>query len=144
MTPEGVFSAANSLTLLSWVFLLVTFRTRWGASLVAGVLLPGLLSVLYVSLLALHWGEGAGGFSSLAGVQALFSNPWILLAGWVHYLAFDLFIGAWQVREAQRQHLPVWLVAPCLVLTFMFGPTGLLLFLLIRAARTRRVAVGMQ
>ena len=65
-------------------------------------------------------------------MHSLFANPWLLLAGWVHYLAFDLFIGAWQVRDAKRTGLSHLLVVPCLVLTFLFGPIGLLLYLALR------------
>ena len=73
--------------------------------------------------------------------MALFTSPEIALAGWVHYLAFDLLVGAWEVRTARREAIPHLLVLPCLVLTFLFGPAGFLLFLGIRAARrlaTRR------
>ena len=70
--------------------------------------------------------------STRADVAALFRNPWALLAGWAHYLAFDLFIGGWQVRDAQRRRIPHPFVVPALVLTFLFGPAGLLLYLAIR------------
>jgi hypothetical protein len=74
-----------------------------------------------------------GGFSSLTGVSALFDNPWGLLAGWTHYLAFDLFIGGWEVRDARRRGIPHLLVVPALALTFLLGPGGLLLYLGIRS-----------
>jgi hypothetical protein len=65
----------------------------------------------------------------------LFQNKWLLLAGWIHYLAFDLFIGSWQVRDAAKQGISHWLVIPCLALTFMFGPIGLLLYFLLRGVK---------
>jgi hypothetical protein len=62
----------------------------------------------------------------------LFQSPYVALAGWIHYLAFDLFLGAWQVRDANRRDINhLWLV-PCLVLTFLAGPVGLLLYFCIR------------
>ena len=76
------------------------------------------------------WSEG--GFSTLAAVRTLFDNPWTLLAGWAHYLAFDLFIGGWQVRDAQRHGIRYVLIVPALVLTFLFGPAGWLLYMGIR------------
>jgi hypothetical protein len=69
----------------------------------------------------------------LADVRALFSNDFLLLAGWIHYLAFDLFIGSWEVRDARRLGIHHLTVVPCLVLTFMLGPVGLLLYLALRA-----------
>jgi hypothetical protein len=98
MTPEQLFSIANFGALLGWLVLVVAGPKRWAAPLVTGAILPLLFAVLYVGLIAAHLGGTSGGFSSLAAVAALFSNPWLLLAGWVHYLAFDLFIGSWQVR----------------------------------------------
>jgi len=85
-------------------------------------------------VLAAHWGESAGGFGSLREVAALFANPWLLLAGWIHYLAFDLFVGAWEVRDAAENAVPHWLVIPCLALTFLFGPVGLLSYFGARTA----------
>ena len=74
-------------------------------------------------------------------VAKLFSNRWLLLAGWIHYLAFDLFIGAWEVRDAQDLGISHFIVIPCLLLTFLFGPAGLLLYFVIRVARLRALAI---
>jgi hypothetical protein len=65
-------------------------RTRWAATLVSGAIVPLLLAILYAVLAPAHWGETNGGFGSLAAVAALFSNSWLLLAGWVHFLAFTI------------------------------------------------------
>ena len=131
MTAEQLFSVLNLMTMAAWLLLLLLPRVRW-TSTVVPVVLPSLLAVIYVVLVAstLTWSEG--GFSSLAGVKALFSNPWMLLAGWTHYLAFDLFVGGWEVRDAQRRGIPHLLITPVLVLTFLLGPAGLLFYLAIR------------
>jgi hypothetical protein len=135
MSPEQIFSLTNSLALLGWVLLVFAGRLRWAASLVVGAILPLLLALVYTGLLVAHWGEGGGSFRTLAGVSTLFQNHWLLLAGWVHYLAFDLFIGAWEVRDSQALGISYWIVTPCLALTFLFGPAGLLLYFLVRIAR---------
>ena len=106
-----------------------------------GAILPLLLAVLYAGLIAANFGKSQGGFGSLAGVAQLFSNPWLLLAGWVHYLAFDLFIGSWEVRDARNRGIAHWMVIPCLALTFFFGPVGLLLYFLLRIAKARSVVL---
>ena len=139
--PEALFSLASAVVLPGWLLLAFLPRWRHTARLVCAVVIPGLLAVLYAALIAARWGGAEGGFSSLADVQKLFADPWLLLAGWVHYLVFDLFLGAWEVRDAQRLRIPHLLVVPCLVLTFLFGPVGLLLYGIVRAARTRRVLV---
>jgi hypothetical protein len=137
MSAEQLFSLTNFLALLGWLLLVCAGRARWAASLVLGVVLPLLLAVVYTGLLVGHWGESGGNFQTLAGVSTLFENHWLLLAGWVHYLAFDLFIGAWEVRDSKALGISHWIVLPCLALTFLFGPAGLLLYFLIRIARKR-------
>ena len=139
--PDALFSLASTAVLPGWLLLAFAPRWRHTARLVAAVVLPGLLGVLYVAVVAARWGGAEGGFSSLADVQKLFADPWLLLAGWVHYLAFDLFVGAWEVRDAARLGIPHLLVVPCLLLTFLFGPVGLLLYGIVRAVRARRVLV---
>jgi hypothetical protein len=141
MSPERLFSLCNSLALIGWLILVFAGRMRWAARLVAGAVIPLLIAILYAFLIARHWGDTQGGFGTLAAVAALFSNRWLLLAGWVHYLAFDLFIGSWETRDAQALGIPHWLVIPCLLLTFMFGPAGLLLYFLLRTSRTRSLAL---
>ena len=75
------------------------------------------------------------------GILAAVVASGLLLAGWLHYLAFDLFVGAWIVRTARSEGMPFLLVLPCLPLTFLFGPAGFLLFVVLRAVRNRaRVA----
>ena len=131
MTADQLFSILNLMTVAAWLPLVFLPRVRWTATHLP-VVMPVLLAVIYVALVATMLPRGEGGFSSLAGVSALFHNPWMLLAGWTHYLAFDLFIGGWEVRDAQCRGIPHLLIVPALVLTFLLGPAGLLLYLAIR------------
>ena len=145
MTPELAFSVLNLVALAAWLPLVFLPRTRW-ATRVVPFAVPLLLGVAYAALLAATLGRGGdGGFSSLAAVRALFDEPWALLAGWTHYLAFDLFVGGWEVRDARRRGIPHLLVVPALALTFLLGPAGLLLYFAIRSlapAAWRRGAVA--
>lgn len=134
MTPEGVFSMASTTALVAWVLLAVRPRAAW-VQLVTARAVPIAFAVVYVAIIALRFGRGDGGFGSLAGVSALFRDPWTLLAGWIHYLAFDLLTGVWETRDAARRGVPHWLVVPCLFLTFMFGPAGWLLYMGVRNLR---------
>jgi hypothetical protein len=135
MTPEQLFSILNLVALIAWILLAVLPRQRRIADMVAGVAVPALLAAAYTVLIAASWGGSAGGFSTLGDVALLFSNPWLLLAGWTHYLAFDLLVGAWEVRDARLRGIHHGLVIPCLVLTFLFGPAGWLLYMAVRSAR---------
>jgi len=134
MSPEQLFSLANAIAALSWLLLALRPRQRWVTGLVTGRAVPALFAVFYIGLIVSTFGRVDGGFSTLAGVAALFTNQWLLLAGWVHYLAFDLLVGTWEVEDAQARRIPHALVVPCLFVTFMFGPAGWLLYLALRAA----------
>jgi hypothetical protein len=142
MTPEQIFSVVNLVALIGWLLLAVLPRRSWVASIVTGVAIPALLAVVYAALIVTQWSGSPGGFGSLAQVALLFENRWLMLAGWVHYLAFDLFIGSWEVRDARLRGIPHWLVLPCLFLTFMFGPAGWLLYLSLRSAVSGRDAIS--
>lgn len=135
MSPEPVFSGANLLAMTGWLALLAAPRWRLVNWWLCGITLPGLLAAAYLGLVVTAMPGAAGGFSSLAGVAALFASPWVLLAGWLHYLAFDLFIGAWMCRRMAAEGLPRWHLVVALPLTFLLGPIGLLAFLLLRATR---------
>jgi hypothetical protein len=122
------------LALAGWALLVCAPRWRLGRVL-AGLVIPAILSLGYLVLIAAHWHNARGGFSSLDDVSALFASRPVLLAGWVHYLAFDLLIGAWLLRRAQSEGVPHWAMLPVLALTFLFGPIGYLLYGLIAASR---------
>jgi hypothetical protein len=134
LTLDAAFSGASLLALAGWALLIVAPRWRFGQTL-AGFVIPGMLSLGYLVLIAVNWHGARGGFSSLDDVATLFASRPLLLAGWVHYLAFDLLIGAWLLRRAQREGVPHWAMLPVLALTFLFGPIGYLLYGLIAASR---------
>lgn len=139
MSPDQLFQIANPLALLGWLALLAAPLAPRAAQWVAGAAVPLLLSLAYTGLVLAFWWDAPGGFGSLSEVQALFTHPHIALAGWLHYLAFDLFLGAWEVRTARADGIPHWAVVPCLVLTFLFGPAGLLAFAILRFTLVRKI-----
>ncbi|MFT4720908.1 MAG: hypothetical protein ACI9SB_002081 [Candidatus Azotimanducaceae bacterium] len=91
---------------------------------------------IYSMVIAQPMPEG-GSFTSLQAVMTLFTSPYAALAGWIHYLAFDLFLGVWQVRDAQRRRVNHFAVISCLILTFLAGPAGLLLYFIARLLTAR-------
>jgi hypothetical protein len=135
MDIERLFSIANTMVLPGWFVLIFLPRWRYSAGFIASVLLPALLGLAYAGLFASEAAKFDGNaFGSLAGIRSLFAVDAFLLAGWIHYLAFDLFVGSWEVRDAQAQGIHHLLVIPCLFFTFMLGPVGLLLYLILRFA----------
>lgn len=143
MTLETAFTAANLFALIGWVALAFAPMAR-ARLLVAARVVAFLLCLAYAVGLAvaLSHPTPGGGFGSLAGIAALFSVKGVLLVGWVHYLAFDLWAGAWEVKDAERAGVPHWLVLPCLAATFMAGPVGLAAYLIIRTAYRGRAMVA--
>jgi hypothetical protein len=133
MTPDALFSFVSTVALLAWLALILFQRTRWATTFVVPVAVT-LFAAVYVAILGTQWLSSEGGFGSLDGVATLFSNRWLLLAGWVHYLAFDLLVGRWEAQDAARLGISRWLLAPVLFLTFMFGPAGWLSYLVLRTA----------
>ena len=142
MSPEQIFAAANTIAFLSWLLLAVLPGRPWVTEVVTGRAVPMLMAVLYAAIVAATFGGADGTFSTLSGVAALFGNPWLLLAGWVHYLAFDLLVGTWEARDARERGIPHLLLLPCLFLTFMVGPAGWLLYLAVRRLRSSDASKG--
>lgn len=142
MSLETIFSAANGLALLGWLLLALAPRWRFTQRVVLSGAASLLLAALYLGLLIVYFGDSEGGFGSLAEVVKMFSQPPMVLLGWVHYLAFDLFVGAWELRDARARGVPHLALLPCLGLTFMLGPVGLLLYFVLRGVLGRPPAAA--
>ena len=139
MNLETVFSVASSLAMVGWLLLaFVPRRFLWPVGVARLVALA--LAFGYVALVAAFFARAEGGFGSLADVAQLFDEPGALLAGWVHYLAFDLLVGSWEREEAARIGLGPLMLIPSLFLTLMFGPAGWLCFLGLRRFHQARQA----
>ena len=143
MTPSALFSAFNLFAIAGWLALAagVVMKRPWLRDTLAGTYIPLAISAAYLLMIVLFFGAADGGFDTLENVQRLFTNPWAALAGWVHYLAFDLFMGARIARGMDELQLPRWPLVLILPLTFMFGPIGFLAFEILKATTLRlRVA----
>lgn len=132
MNAEQIFSIANLIAIISWAILVVAPHWIVTRKVILSGVIPLLLSAAYLVIIVMFFGKSEGGFGSLADVMKLFTNEWTVLAGWIHYLAFDLFVGTWEVGDAQTKNISHWFVIPCLFLTFMFGPIGFLFYCILR------------
>jgi hypothetical protein len=139
MSLEQIFSLANALALFCWILLFVLYQKRWVYQLLFSFVLT-LMSVLYLVYIVKGLGDNSqGGFDTLANVKVLFSNDQAVLAGWIHYLVFDLFVGMWICHDADVRGINRWILLPCLLLTFLLGPTGFLLYYLVRVGYLRKI-----
>lgn len=139
MTPEIAFQYANLLVLPQWILMIVAPRWRMTQVLARMLPIPMVLAVMYLYWLFSVPPSASGpaldfrAFSTLAGVQSLFTGQKeAVLAGWIHYLAFDLVAGSYILCDGQDRGLHHGWLIPCLILCFVLGPSGLLLYGLLR------------
>ncbi len=143
MSPDALFPILNASVMPAWLMLMVAPWSRWTQWVVHSIWIPCLLGAVYVwlAVTAPPPPDGAS-FTTLNGVMLLFDSPHGALAGWVHYLVFDLFVGAWEARDAGRRGVPQWALVPALFLTLMLGPSGLLTYLVVRMYWASRVTLA--
>ncbi|WP_066310059.1 ABA4-like family protein [Aquimarina aggregata] len=139
MTPTQVFSMVGMIAMPMWV--LMIFLPKWKVTrfLIDYKVIPLFLSVIYAiyifqAILIGGWMD----FGSLTSVMALFTEENAVLAGWVHYLAFDLIVGMWMLDQNKKVGIHQLLMAPCLFGTFMFGPVGFLLFIILKTLKQKK------
>ena len=148
LDPSTTFALSGPLILASWAALILSLFVKPARPIALAVtqfLVPGLLAAAYVLLIWVGIRAEGGGFGSIEEIRALFADDSALVAGWFHYLAFDLFVGSWIVRDQTASGVPALLVLPCLPLAFLFGPAGLLLYLVLRLAfRPRALSLETQ
>ena len=138
MTLERIFALCSLLALAGWVALLAAALARVPLVRTARLICATLALAYVVQMFTITQPVQGGSFSTLTGVSALFSMPGNVMLGWTHYLAFDLFTGAWEVEDAGKIGLPHWAVLVPLGLTFLFGPVGLLTYGAIRTVHLLR------
>lgn len=136
---DTTFAIASIAAIFGWIALglavLAPGRLRAALMTFGGRYVPAALCLLYAVVLAIHWGSApGGGFGNLAAVQALFAVPGKMLGGWVHFLAFDLLVGHWLVDDVLAHGRARWPLLVVLPATFLYGPLGVLLYVLLRAA----------
>jgi hypothetical protein len=140
MNWELLFKLANASVIPAWLLLIFLPKNRLTDLVVHSAVYPILLGLVYTILMVVSFG-GDGGMDSLENLKLSFSRNEVLLLGWVHYLVFDLFIGAWIVRDAIQTQITHLKVIPSLILTLFAGPIGLLSYLMIRGIIRKRLTL---
>ena len=139
MTPTEVFSIANMIAIPMWVLML--FFSKWKVTrfLIDFKVIPLALAFMYaIYIFQAIQISGMMDFGSLTSVITLFTEENAVLAGWIHYLAFDLLVGMWMLDQNKELRINQLLMAPCLFLTFMLGPIGFLLFMIIKTIKQKQ------
>ena len=139
MSPDSVFQTCSTIAMVGWLVLLI-ISPFWSSfdKFLIGIIIT-LFGIVYAWLIFQVFTPGDfEKFGSLNGVMELFTNRTAVTAGWVHYLAFDLLTGIWIKKNAQKYDIHHLILVPCLLFTFMLGPIGLLLYLLVRTIKTKQ------
>ena len=142
MNLDVLFNVGNLLVMPFWLIMIVLPRWVWARRLIASPLIavpPALIYAALVlpqisSLMVMLAGP------TLASIVALLGTPLGSTVGWMHFLAFDLFVGRWAYLDAIDRGISPILMAPILFLTLMLGPIGLLLYFLIRRIKPNQAA----
>lgn len=139
MTPDSIFSICNTIAMIGWLILLIASPFWMDTDkLLIGIIIT-LFAIVYAWCISQSFNAGDfEKFSTLDGVMSLFTNKMAVTAGWVHYLAFDLMTGIWIKKNSMKHGISHWLLIPSLFFTFMLGPVGLLLYLIIRFIKTKQ------
>jgi len=139
MSPDSVFQTCSTIVMAGWLVLLI-ISPFWSSfdKFLIGIIIT-LLAIVYAWLIFQVFTPGDfEKFSSLNGVMELFTDKTAVTAGWIHYLAIDLLTGIWIKKNAQKYNIHHLIVLPCLLVTFMLAPIGLLLYLLVRLVKTKQ------
>lgn len=145
MPMDTLFLIYNYGVFPFWLLLIFAPRAVITERLVHSGLVPVLYgasyTVLLVSGLMGDAVDGAG-FDSLQGLIAALGTPQAMLTGWIHYLVFDLFVGAWIARDSAREGVPHLAIVPILIFTLMAGPLGLLVYMIVRYAMKKKFSLA--
>ncbi|MFM1904276.1 MAG: hypothetical protein RLZZ440_2176 [Planctomycetota bacterium] len=144
MTAELFFQATNTLALLAWIALVVFPGNKAISGWLCAVVVPGLLALGYAAVIV--WklttnGQPEGDVMTLTGLREVFQDDWVFAAAWTHYLVFDMVVGAWIARDSVKLGLPWLLRTASLVLTFLSGPVGFLVYIAGRWLLRKETAV---
>ncbi|WP_127844128.1 ABA4-like family protein [Psychroflexus aestuariivivens] len=139
MTASIVFQIVNTIVIPAWLILIFFPGKSWRNPVIYCFSMA--MAVVYLVYVIQGFGDmDMESFSKLEGIKAMFSSDEAVLTGWVHYLVFDLLVGNWILNQSRKHGLNHFLIIPCLLLCFMFGPVGFLLYSILKVSKTKKLA----
>ncbi|MCE9499549.1 MAG: DUF4281 domain-containing protein [Leptospira sp.] len=134
MNMSLFYKIINIAAGIAWIVLILFRNDPYITGVIIGWIVPTVLAATYSFFIYRSFAsKEKGTMLTFEGVKTLFRNPNVMMAGWIHYLAFDLFIGAWELRDSQQHGINFLFIFPCLLLTIAFGPIGFLAYILLRS-----------
>lgn len=135
---QTVFTICNSTIVIAWLILMFAPKWKLTMPILRTFWIGTLCSIYSVIVISGISNFKPDSFSTLENIRAIFQEDVALTAGWIHYLAFDLFVGTYIVQDAITKNISRWKYTICLPFTFMFGPVGYLMYLIIQQVSTKK------
>ena len=136
---ETLFQISNLLVMPFWLLIIALPHWSWTRRIVGSPWIVAPAALLYAVLVLPGIGDLLPALmdASLDSIVAVLGTPAGATIGWIHFLAFDLFVGRWVYLDSRERDITAWLVSPTLFFVLMFGPLGLLIYLIVRAVMHR-------
>lgn len=133
-----LFQLSNLLVMPWWVLMIIAPRWHRTTQIVGSSLIFVPIAILYSVLVLPDFVTLLPELANpqLAGISALLSTPTGATVAWIHFLAFDLFVGRWIYHDSEQLSIARWIQSACLLATFMAGPFGCLCYLIVRRSFT--------
>ena len=141
MNAGVVFVVAVLAVVPAWVLLIAAPTSRAANAVVHRSWIFLAVAVVYVVAVAIV-GADPSDLASWDGVRRLYEDEVMVLVSWLHFVAVDLFVGAWQARDAARLRLPRVATGFCVLMTFSMAPVGLAAYLLLRWRHTGGASIS--
>ncbi len=142
MSYATLYQLFNALILIPWILLIVAPRWKWTKYVIYSYAFPLFFAACYAILFFATTNFAEIEFSEIHHLKAAFQNDVVILIAWTHYLVFDLFVGTWEAKDAQKNGISHWALIPCLLLTLFVGPIGFLLYMVIRWFKTKEWVIS--
>ena len=145
-TFETMYLWTNLGILPFWLMLIFIPNSRVTQIFVNSIILPLILSATYIYIIyqAILMDEPMSDvfklYLSLDNLYTLFATESFLLIFWLHFLALNLFLGSWISRDGIKYNVPRSLAFFPLILVYLAGPLGLVLYWIIRIFYAKRIS----
>ena len=146
-TIETLYMWINLGVLPFWFILIVFPQSHLSRIFVTSIFPFFILSGVYIFILYKSYLIGYdfdGNFSlylGLSELSRLFEDHLYIMIFWTHFIAINLFIGGWIVKDSQKFSINKVLMAVPLIVTYLIGPLGLLLYWIIRIFYAKRISL---
>ena len=147
LTFENIYLWANFGVLPFWLLLIILPNSKVTQFFVNSILIPLILGAIYVYVLYQAFLLDDPVFDilklylNLDNLYTVFATESFLLVFWIHFLALNLFLGSWLSRDAFKHNIPRKLAAIPLVIVYLTGPLGLVLYWLFRTIYAKKLGL---